>query len=43
MQVASERWSAVSDNGGTIQQNEKVIVADIEGLVLKVFRASELK
>ena len=43
VQVASERWSAVSDNGGTIQQNEKVIVADIEGLVLKVFRASELK
>lgn len=42
VQVASERWSAVSDNGGTIEENEKIIVSDVEGLVLKVFRASDL-
>ena len=43
VQVANEMWSAVSDNGGMIQKREKVIVVEIEGLVLKVFRASELE
>jgi len=39
VQIASERWNAVSDSGEPIPQDEEVIVADIEGLTLKVFKA----
>ena len=39
IQVASERWSAVSDSGEPIPEGEEVIVLDVEGLTLKVFRA----
>ena len=38
IQIASEQWSAVSDSGEPIPPDEEVIVADIEGLILKVFK-----
>ena len=40
VQVASELWSAVSDSGEPIPEGEEVIVADIDGLTLTVFKAS---
>ena len=39
VQVAGERWSAVSDCGEPIDEGEEVIVQDVEGLTLKVFKA----
>ena len=39
VQVASELWSAVSDSGEPIPEGEEVIVTNIEGLTLKVFKA----
>ena len=36
-------WSAVSDNGEPIPEGEEVVVAEVEGLTLKVFKASEVK
>jgi membrane-bound serine protease (ClpP class) len=39
VQIAGELWSAVSDNGETIAAGEQVIVSDVEGLTLKVFKA----
>ena len=41
IQVASERWSAVSDSGEPIPEGEEVIVLEVEGLTLKVFKASK--
>jgi membrane-bound serine protease (ClpP class) len=41
VRVDSERWSAVSDSGEPIPEGEEVIVTDIEGLTLKVFKAPE--
>ena len=41
VQLASERWSAVSDSGEPIDEGEEVIVLEVEGLTLKVFKASE--
>ena len=38
VQVASERWSAVSDSGEPIDEGEEVIVQEVEGLTLKVFK-----
>ena len=38
---AGEMWSAVSDTGESIPEGEEVIVLDIEGLTLKVVKASE--
>lgn len=40
VQVESELWSAESDSGETIPSGESVIVADLDGLTLKVFRES---
>ena len=40
VQVAGERWSAVSDSGEPIPEGEEVIVSEVEGLTLTVFRAS---
>ena len=40
VQVASELWSAVSDSGESIPEGEEVIVLEVEGLTLKVFKAS---
>ena len=42
VQVAGERWSAVSDSGDPIPEGEEVIVSEVEGLTLTVFRASTL-
>lgn len=39
VQIASELWSAVSDSGEPIPAGEDVIVQDVEGLTLKVFKA----
>ena len=39
VQVASERWSAVSDSGEPIDEGEEVIVQEVEGVILKVFKA----
>ena len=39
--VAGEQWSAVSDSGEPVPEGEEVIVSEIEGLTLKVFKASE--
>ena len=41
VQVASERWSAVSDSGEEIAEGEKVIISEVEGLILKVFRSPD--
>ena len=38
--VAGERWSAVSDSEESIPEGEEVIVSDVEGLILMVFKAS---
>ena len=43
VQVASELWSAVSDSGEPIPEGEEVIVTEVEGLTLKVFRATEVE
>ena len=41
VRLLSESWSAVSDSGERIQQGEEVIVSDVEGLTLKVFKANQ--
>jgi membrane-bound serine protease (ClpP class) len=41
VQISSERWSAISDSGEPIPEGEEVIVLEVEGLTLKVFKASE--
>ena len=38
--VAGEQWSAVSDSEESIPEGEEVIVSDVEGLTLRVFKAS---
>ena len=40
VQVAGETWSAVSDSGEPIGADEEVIVQDVEGLTVKVFKPS---
>ncbi len=39
--VGGEEWSAISDSGDSIEKGEEVIVSEVEGLTLKVFRSSE--
>ena len=41
VRVRGESWSAASDSGESIQQGEQVIVSDVEGLTLKVFKADQ--
>lgn len=41
IRVRGESWSAASDSGEPIQQGEQVIVSDVEGLTLKVFKADQ--
>ena len=41
VRVSSELWSAVSDDGQTLPEDEEVVVLDVEGLTLRVFRASQ--
>ena len=38
VQVANELWTAESDSGEPIQSGERVMVTEIDGLTLKVFR-----
>ena len=38
VQMASELWSAVSDSGESIEQGVEVMVVDVDGLTLKVFK-----
>ena len=40
--VAGEMWSAVSDDGEAIEEGVSIIVAETEGLTLRVFRESEV-
>ena len=39
--VNGEDWSAVSDTGETIEKGARILVMDVEGLTLKVFKAAE--
>jgi len=43
VQVASELWTAESGTGETIESGESVVVSEVEGLVLKVFRENSLE
>ena len=43
VQVASELWTAESDDGDPIPPGEKIVVAEIDGITLKVFRATEIQ
>ena len=38
VQVANELWTAESDSGESIESGERVMVTEVEGLTLKVFR-----
>ena len=42
VQVSSEKWSAVSDSGESIPEGEEIIVAEVDGLTLKVLEASKI-
>ena len=42
VRVAGEMWTAVSDSGEAIAEGGEVIVLDVEGLTLKVFRESDI-
>ena len=39
--IAGEQWSAVSDSGTALPSGESVIILEVDGLVLKVFKADE--
>ena len=39
--IAGEQWSAVSDSGASLSSGERVIIMEVDGLVLKVFKADE--
>ena len=39
--IAGEQWSAVSDSGAHVASGERVIILEVDGLVLKVFKADE--
>ncbi|MXY42887.1 MAG: hypothetical protein F4Y50_02305 [Dehalococcoidia bacterium] len=39
--VNGEDWSAVSDTGETIEKGARILVIDVEGLTLRVFKATE--
>ncbi len=43
VQVASELWTAESDDGGPIPSGERIVVAEIDGVTLKVYRATEIQ
>ena len=43
VQVASELWTAESETGETIESGESVVVAEVDGLTLKVFKESSLE
>lgn len=39
--IAGEQWSAVTDSGVSVASGERVIILEVDGLVLKVFKADE--
>lgn len=39
--IAGEQWSAVSDSDAHVASGERVIILEVDGLVLKVFKADE--
>ena len=39
--IAGEQWSAVSDSDIHVASGERVIILEVDGLVLKVFKADE--
>ena len=39
--IAGEQWSAVTDFGTSVASGERVIIWEVDGLVLKVFKANE--
>ena len=39
--IAGEQWSAVSDSDTHVESGERVIILEVDGLVLKVFKADE--
>lgn len=39
--IAGEQWTAVSDSGAHVSSGERVIILEVDGLVLKVFKADE--
>ena len=39
--IAGEQWSAVSESGVPVESGERVIILEVDGLVLKVFKADE--
>ena len=41
VRVAGEAWTAVSDSEEEIAEGERIIVSEVDGLTLKVFRAPE--
>ena len=41
VRLRGESWSAVSDSGEPIEGGQEVIVSDVEGLTLKVFKADQ--
>ncbi len=43
VQVASELWSGEAGNSDTIEEGESVVVAEIDGVMLIVFRATSLE
>ena len=39
--VSGEEWSAVSDTGDSIEEGTEVVVTEVDGLTLKVYKTSE--
>ena len=39
--IGGEEWTAVSDTGDSIEKGTEVVVNEVDGLTLKVFRAAE--
>ena len=39
--IAGEQWTAVSESGAHVPSGERVIILEVDGLVLKVFKADE--
>lgn len=39
--IAGEQWTAVSDSGAPLPMGVRVVILEVDGLVLKVFKADE--
>ena len=39
--VSGEEWGAVSDTGDSIEEGAEVVITEVEGLTLKVYKATE--